>query len=368
MRDEPGLSLNLKNIEIQNMRKYLQFLFFAMFLVSQVSLIAGNPDRQGEAGAGELLFNPWARSAGLHSMTTSFVSGVEAMRINVAGIGRMENRELLLGNTQLYSGSTLQLNSFGYAQKSGERGAFAVSLATVDFGEIDITTENQPEGTGGNYSPSFFNLGLGYAYTYENKISVGVLLRVISESLSNLSAFGACLDAGVQYVSGEKDNFKLGISLRNIGTPMRFSGEGLNRSVSSPGNDNPDFNLEFAVKAAAFELPSLLNIGASYDIYVLENSYVRGLVNFTSNAFSRDNIGAGFEFNFNKLFELRAGYRYELDSINSGTENIYTGVSAGASVYLPLNKTKSTMLGLDYSYRTTNPFAGTHNFGLRLLF
>ena len=27
---------------------------------------AGNPDRQGEAGAYELLMNPWARSAGLH--------------------------------------------------------------------------------------------------------------------------------------------------------------------------------------------------------------------------------------------------------------------------------------------------------------
>ena len=34
--------------------------------------------------------------------------------------------------------------------------------------------------------------------------------------------FGWAIDAGVQYVSGEKDNFKLGISLRNIGSPMQF--------------------------------------------------------------------------------------------------------------------------------------------------
>ena len=351
------------------MNKYIYFIV-AMFMILGTTELtfAGNPDRQGEAGAGELLFNPWARSAGLHSMTTSFVSGVEAMRINVAGIGRIEGRELVLGNTQLYQGSTLSLNSVGYAQKTGSNGAFAVTLATVDFGDINITTENQPEGTGGTYSPSFFNLGLGYAHTYDNKISVGFLVRVISESLSNINAFGAALDAGVQYVSGENDNFKLGIALRNIGTPMRFGGEGLSRRVTSPQNDNPDFALEFAVKAQTYELPSLLNIGLSYDLYVMEDSYLRGLVNFTSNAFSRDNIGAGVEFNYNNLVELRAGYRYELNSADSVTKNIYTGVSAGASIYLPLSKSGATRLGLDYAYRTTDPFRGTHNFGVRLIF
>ena len=44
---------------------------------------AGNPDRQGQAGAAELLMNPWGRSAGLHSMSTSSAVGVEAMRINI---------------------------------------------------------------------------------------------------------------------------------------------------------------------------------------------------------------------------------------------------------------------------------------------
>lgn len=34
---------------------------------------AGNPDRQGEAGAYELTLNPWARSAGLHSLTTACI-------------------------------------------------------------------------------------------------------------------------------------------------------------------------------------------------------------------------------------------------------------------------------------------------------
>ena len=54
-------------------------ILLSVFLtLSFFSASAGNPDRQGEAGAYELLLNPWARTIGLHSMTTASVRGVEA--------------------------------------------------------------------------------------------------------------------------------------------------------------------------------------------------------------------------------------------------------------------------------------------------
>lgn len=345
------------------MKRVLYTLIISASIVSLC--FAGNPDRQGEAGAGELLLNPWARSAGLHSMTTSFASGVEALRLNPAGIGRISGREVYFGNTRLYEGSTLQHNAVGYAQRGKGNGAFGFSLAILDFGEIPVTTENQPEGTGGFYSPSFVNLGLGYSYTYENKISVGILTRLISETLPSLSAFGLAVDAGVQYVSGDRDNFKLGISLRNIGTPMRFSGEGLSRQVIVAEDQDPR---KFDSRAEGFDLPSVLNIGFSYDFYLKENIYIRGLANFTSNAFSRDQIGGGAELHYGDLVTLRGGYKYEIGSATGGVNNIYTGASGGITINVPMRKGSSNKLGLDYAYRTTNPYRGTHNFGVRLTF
>ena len=326
---------------------------------------AGNPDRQGEAGAGELLLNPWARSAGLHSMGTSFAAGVEALRLNPAGIGRLSGREIYVGNTRLYEGSGVQHNSMGYAQRGKGNGAFGFSLAIIDFGEIPETTVAQPGGTGAFFSPSFVNIGMGYSYTYENKISVGILARAISETLPSLSAFGLAVDAGVQYVSGDRDNFKLGISLRNIGTPLRFSGEGLSREVIVNVGEDPR---KFDARAEGFDLPSVLNIGFSYDFYLSEDIYIRGLANFTSNAFSRDQIGGGAELYYGDLITLRGGYKYEVGSTADGTENIYTGVSAGGTLNVPLKKGSTNKLGIDYAYRTTNPFRGTHNFGIRLTF
>ncbi len=347
------------------MKKF--YLSIASFFLGTAILFAGNPDRQGEAGAAELLLNPWARSAGLHTMTTSSVSGIEAMRLNVAGISRIEGRELVIANTRLYEGSTIQLNAVGYAQKMANGGAFAISLTSVDFGDIPVTTVGQPEGTGATFSPSFFNLGIGYSYTYENKISVGLLLRTISESTADVSAFGWALDAGVQYVTGEDDNFRLGISLRNVGSPMAFGGQGLTFQTENP-EGNISYPLSVDHRSEDFELPSVLNIGISYDFILSEKMFLRAVGNFTSNAFSRDQIGGGLEFSFNDMFMLRGGYRSDFGDSGTSLNNIYSGVSAGATIELPFDKAGKNKLGIDYAYRATNPFRGTHNFSLRLAF
>lgn len=350
----------------------MNFKFYSILVLlifSNALLHAGNPDRQGQAGAAELLMNPWGRSAGLHSMSTSSVMGIEAMRINIAGLSRIKKLELAASNNRLYSGTGMNLNSFGLGFKSGKSGAFGIEFASLDFGQIPVTTVNQPAGTGGFFSPSFFQLGVGYSVMYANKISVGALIRFVSESIQDVNASGVAIDAGVQYVSGPKDNFKLGISLRNVGTPMAFGGEGL-----STRRPNPDpaggvnYEINFDSRAANYELPSMLNMGVSYDFYVGEENFLRGLVNFTSNAFSKDQVGAGLEFSFQQLVVLRAAYKYDMGNSDIETKSIYTGFAGGASVELPITKGGANILGLDYAYRSTNPFKGTHNFTVRFAF
>jgi len=330
--------------------------------LSAQSLIAGNPDRQGEAGAVELLFNPWARSAGMHTMNTSFITGAESMRLNVAGLARTNKTEILLAHTTLFEGSTLGINALSFAQRVGKTGVLGISLVSVDFGDIEVTTENTPEGTGATFSPNFFHLGIGYAKTFANKVSVGFLVRAISESTADLGAFGIALDAGVQYVTGENDNFKFGISLRNIGSPMKFSGDGLSFRTGNPGGDT-DFDLTVSQRAARYELPSVLNIGLSYDFLVGETVRLTPLANFTSNAFAKDQIGAGLEFAFKEMFMARVGYKYDMgETLEGVSDNVYSGLAAGVTIEVPFKKDGESKFAVDYAYRSTNPFSGTHNF------
>ncbi len=335
-----------------------------IYLAVLTPLLGGNPDRQGEAGAYELLMNPWARSAGLHTMPTSMIKGVEALRLNVAGLSRINKTEVLVSHAIYLDGTDIGMNALGIGQRVGQNGAFGLSIMALDFGDILVTTTDQPEGTGATFSPSFFNIGLAYAHTFENKVSVGVTVRGISESTADVSAFGFALDAGVQYVSGAEDNFKFGISLRNVGSRMSFGGEGL--SVGAPSPNGGSYELTFDQRTSGFELPSVLNIGMSYDFILLEKHRVTPLANFTANSFSRDQIGGGMEYSFDDLFMLRAGYKVELGSQFDFEKSIYSGLSFGASVDFPVSgSNKNTRVGIDYAYRQTRLWNGTHNFSLR---
>ncbi len=330
------------------------------------SLFAGNPDRQGEAGAYELLMNPWARSAGFHTMNTSFISGVESIRLNVAGLARITGTEINVGYAQYFKGTSINLSSIGFGQKVGN-GVFGLSVMNVDFGDLDITTTVNPEGTGATFSPSFFNLGASYAHKFDNKILVGLTLRVVSETISNVGAFAAAFDAGVQYVSGEKDNLKLGISLRNVGTKMKYRGDGLSFRTLSP-DERESNTITVEHRSQGYELPSVLNLGLSYDLYIAgELSRITPFVNFTANSFSQDDLGAGIEVSFKEMLMIRGAYRYALGEVDDDFQDqVYSGLSLGASLQMPLKKDGDQRFSVDYGFRATSPFDGTHNFGISL--
>jgi hypothetical protein len=346
------------------MNKIYNFLLAAATsALALTSALAGNPDRQGEAGASQLLINPWARSAGLHSSNTSSIMGVDAMYLNVAGMARVSKTQVQLGHTRYLDGADIGLNALGLVQRVGN-GAFGISLVAMDLGDFDFTTTANPEGSGATFSPSFFNLGISYSHVFENKVSVGVTGKFINESVTSVSARAFAIDAGVQYVSGPQDNFKFGISLRNVGTKMSFTGEGLAKQLPNPNPTFP-YSTPYYERSASYELPSQLNIGASYDWVFGKKTRLSVLGNFTSNAFSRDQLTGGVEFHLNDLFSVRAAYKYELNS-NAIEASLDNGIAGGFSIAVPVKKGSDTRVAIDYGYRNTNIYQGIHNLGIRV--
>jgi len=349
---------------------FISALLLVLFWVPNAQ--AGNPDRQGEAGAYELLINPYARSAGLNGLITSRVSGVEALRFNPAGIGRLNGRtEVTIGHAQYLVGTGLSLSAAGLVQKIGENSAFGVDIMSLSFGEIPLTTVNQPEGFT-TFKPSFFNIGIGYSYIFKDdkgneKVSVGLGVRVTSESIANASATGVTFDAGVQYVTGANRQIKFGIAIRNIGTKMKFNGDGLSFVGIAP---NTTTALTVDQRAAGYEMPSLLHIGFSYDFLFPEevnSNRITATANFTANSFSRDQYGIGVEYAYREMFMGRVGFKYEsnmFDPATSGTAS--AGLTGGVTVEVPFKKGAAQRIGFDYAYEYTRVFKGTHTMGLKL--
>lgn len=348
-----------------------QILASILFTTGSLLSFAGNPDRTGQAGATELLINPWGMSSGWNGVNTANVHGLEALNQNVAGLAFTSKTEILFSRSLWMQGSGISINAFGMAQKVGTGGGvIGFDVMNVDFGDIPITTTSLPEGGIGTFSPTYLNIGLSYAKTFSNSIYGGFTVRGISESISDVTATGVCLDAGVQYVTGnaaQVDKVKFGIALRNIGTPMKFSGDGL--SIHSQASEG-DYTMNVEQRSEKFELPSLLNIGASYDFLLgsgaVHNSKLTLAANFTSNSFSKDQVGAALEYSYKSMFQIRGGYNYQegITNLNQRT-TVLTGIGAGFSFNVPLKENGPT-LGVDYGYRTTNPFNGSHTIGVRI--
>ena len=168
----------------------------------------------------------------------------------------------------------------------------------------------------------------------------------------------------------KKDDIKFGISMKNVGPDASYSGDGVTFKATNPNND---VQQSFLFRTAGFGLPTLINIGASYD-FRLDNTketYDKRLttaLNFTSNSYTRNQLTAGLEFGYKEILKLRGAFAYE-DGIFSSDDrtSALTGLVAGFSIELPMSKNNDNKFGVDYSYRASNPFGGCHGIGVRIL-
>ncbi|HEY0262344.1 MAG TPA: OmpA family protein, partial [Chitinophagales bacterium] len=338
-----------------------------------------------------LNMNGYGRTAGLWGLNVASVKGLEAERLNPAGLAYTRNTEISVNYTSWLTGSGVSIVQAGFATRI-KSNAIAVSVQAVNVGQIQRTTVAMPEGGIGTYSPTFFNLGVSYAKNFslgstaltgDNVITGGATFRFISEGITGLSSFGFAFDAGLQYTTGKKENIHFGVSLRNAGMGMKFAGDGLalagafDGTYSTPGG----YSLQVNKNSNKFELPMQLNMGISYDVWLgakrdvgagkyTQNYRLTPMFQYSANAYGNDNFGPGLEFGLKEIFFLRAAYRMEPGIFKeSTTATAYNGLAVGSSVNIPFKKDGTgASLGIDYAYRMTGintNFTGTHTVGLR---
>jgi hypothetical protein len=298
-------------------------------------------------------------------------------------LAHLPTSEITVSRTNWLVPSGININNMGFGQRISESGVLALTISSINFGDIPITTVQQPEGGLGTYRPQFMNLGLAYAHRFSTSITGGLLLRAISQEVVNVKAQGFAIDAGIQYATTSvkrtignpkfskgksREDMHFGIALRNVGPDMVFRGDGLSTKANlTEATFSQSSTIEN--RAAKFNLPSLLNIGFSYDFRLDKdsNSYFHRLTaatNFTSNTFSKNQMGLGLEYAYKEFIMLRGGFVYEKDLFDAEKRTTaLTGFSGGITIEVPF---ASNSIGIDYSYRSTNPFQGIHSFGLRL--
>jgi hypothetical protein len=338
----------------------------AILLLCALTVSAGNKNRIGTAGAQELLIPVGANGIAMGGSSLASIGGADAIYFNPAGVARSTADVDALFSSMKNIGD-INVTYAAIAMKAGSIGSLALSIKSLSFGDIPVTTEFFPDGTGEMYSPSFVNLGLTYSNLLNDRVSVGVTATVVSEKIMSTSATGLAFNAGIQYAGLGLPGLNLGVAIKNVGTQMKFDGANLVHQGTindAQRNANPN---SYAVQVSPYDLPASIEIGLSYTAKLSEKSALTLAGDFQNNNFADDEYKVGGELVLEKLLCLRAGYTFapNADKDPTGETSYIYGLSFGAGVILNLGGVDARV---DYAYRSVKYFDGNNVFTVALGF
>ncbi len=165
-----------------------RILIMTLIALAANSLWAGDPARKGTTGAEELLIPVGARGIATGGAMLASLTGLESIYYNPAGLDLSNNTEAMFSYMNYIA--DINVSYFAASANLGDLGSVGLSFKTFDFGDIPITTNNFPDGTGSTYSPAFLTVGLTYSKIITDRISVGTNVKLITETIQDTKATG----------------------------------------------------------------------------------------------------------------------------------------------------------------------------------
>jgi len=197
-----------------------------------------------------------------------------------------------------------------YVTKVDYRSTIAANLFYLDYGDEEITTIYQQNGTGDYWSAYDLSAGLYYGTNVTNKFSFGAGVKYIRQAIYNEGASTIAFDVGLLYKNQDSD-YRLGVSISNIGIEMNLEGSDLyfscDQDLESAGNND---NVPCALSTGEFPLPIFYRLGFAKDYRIDNNLQATSSIDWVIPSDDVEHINVGFEISYyDKLF-LRMGHRH----------------------------------------------------------
>jgi hypothetical protein len=347
----------------------------ALLLAMSATAHAGSDERKGTGGALEMRIPVGPRGSALGGSVVSAADGVEALFWNPAGLAGMSGTQAMFSNLQWFADQ--QVNFVGIASQVGGFGAVGLSVKALSVGDIIVTTEAAPEGTGDVISPTFTVIGVSYAREFTDRVKFGGTMSFVNEGIRDVSASGVAFDFGVLYSTGWK-TLNLGLAMKNFGTSMKFDGAGLGSSQSISTADPSATPRTLRATTSSFEMPSYFSLGASYSLVDNSQYQLKALGAFQNNNFVGDNVSGALEWVYRRDLALRASYMGSITSqfdATTGNESVqfdsgddlFAGWALGGSAGMEVGGTR---FDVDFAYRPMKDsfFDDVYEVGVKLKF
>jgi hypothetical protein len=329
-------------------------LIILLFDFLSVGVFAQDYQKLAQTGLKFLSVSLDPRANGMGDATAAVFTKSSAMLYNPAIMADLEGySDFSFGTTNWIADINYIYGTAAFNLFDREYGVFGISLVAVDYGEF-IGTVVAPGGDGflevGNFKPTSFAFGIGYANQLSEKFSVGGNIKYTRQSMgtavtgynssgkskveeNKVDAFA--FDFGILYHTGFK-SLDFGMSIRNFATEIKYKDED-------------------------FQLPLSFKIGVSINAFdfIEVDKKMHSLLVAVDASHPRDypeQLSFGAEYLFMETFALRGGYTFPTDE-----QEYSLGVGLRQSI-------SDIKFAFDYSYTPFGIFNSVHRISINLAY
>jgi hypothetical protein len=340
------------------MKKNILIIAFIFLMIQSIGF--SQVTKTGTTAAKFLSVGIGPRANAMGGAFSSIVNDASALYWNPAGAAALTQNEAMFTYTSLFKDLDINLNYIAVVIPAEDIGSFGLSVTALDYGEMDVTTELYPEGTGERFSASSYAFGLSYARNITEWFAAGMTVKYITEGIFNSTANGVAFDVGTLF----KTPFwgiKFATIISNYGSKMQMTGEDLLiRYDSDPNSEGNNETVDAYYKTDYFELPLKLQIGISKDLEFFDGQRLTLAVDATHPNDNAESVNIGGELSFlDNLIFLRGGYKALFLDDNQEGLTLGAGLNYVLGVFA---------FGFDYSYQEFEFLSYTHSFGVSFKF
>ncbi|NND71705.1 MAG: PorV/PorQ family protein [Rhodothermales bacterium] len=304
-------------------------------------------DRSGTSGFQFLKIPVDARGAAMGHTVGATATDASSLFWNPALASQSQGMQLGFSHTEYFADVRLEYIAFIYPLSRGGV-SLGASVQTLNSGDMNVTTEFQPFGTGETFALSDLAASLTFSQRLTDLFSYGLTAKYVQESVAGISTETVVLDLGIFYRVGGT-GAQMGVSIRNFGLDASPSGE-LERTVigESIGVVETDFE--------SMTPPTTFLLSVAYDVFQNRPSSDLSVSVQLSNP--NDNVeswNVGAEYIWNGTLILRSGYRFGIEE--------YTTPSAGVGLMIP---GLGPDIRFDYGFSRLERLGSIHRIGINV--
>jgi len=304
-----------------------------------------------------LLIEPSARIAGMGNAGATMYGEIQSAYYNPAAIGLIPASGIQFTHSQWLA--DISYDYAGVGMTLGDFGNLYAMVTSLNSGEIDVRTVEQPLGTGERYTVSNLAFGLGYGRKISDKFSVGIQVSYLQETIWHSSMNAFSLNVGTLYRISE-DGFHIGASISNFGSRGQFDGYDLqvyyDQNAAAHGDNG---TLPANLRTDDFPLPIIFRVGIGMPIVVNDDNKIHLALDAFHPTDNTESVSLGGEWTYNNMFSVRAGYQ------NLFQQDSELGLTLGAGIAHELG---SYVVSFDYGWAEQGRLEGTHRMTLGIGF